>query len=153
MEIKNEIKEQLLKACEENIEKRIKSIREVLNSIEESRNNETKSSVGDKYETGRSMMQLEEEKSKSQLFEAYQLKQELVRIDVNKTSSKIEIGSLVETNRGNYYISIGLGKVRLVNELYYCISIKSPIGMKLMSKKVGDEIEFNGNKIEIRGIW
>ena len=153
MENKNGIKHQLLNACQKHIASRIESFQKVLQSIEDSRNNETKSSVGDKYETGRAMMQLEEEKNKSQLFEAYQVKQELTRIDPRKTSIKVEMGSLVETNKGNYYISIGIGKILINETLYYAISIMSPIGMKLRDKKVGDELEFNGNKIEIKRIY
>ena len=152
MKNKYEIKDQLLKTCEEEIEKRIKSIKEVLKSVEESRNNETKSSVGDKYETGRSMMQMEEEKNKNQLYQAFRVKQELTKIDPGKISNKVEIGSLVETNKGNYYISIGIGKVKLDTGLYYCVSTSSPIGMKMMGKEIDDEIEFNGAKILIKGL-
>lgn len=153
MKNKNEIKERLLNACKENIEQRIASIQKVLNSIEESRNNETKSSVGDKYETGRTMMQIEEEKNKHQLFEAYQVRQVLTKIDPRRVSSKVEIGSLVETNKGNYYLSVGLGKISLENEWYYCLSSKSPIGMKMLNKAIGDEFEFNGATLVIKGIY
>lgn len=143
------IKERLFKACEEDTEKRIKSIQEFLKSIEESRNNETKSSAGDKYETGRSMMQIEEENNRNQLFQAIQVRQELMKIDPMKISKTVETGSLVETNKGNYYISIGVGKIRLDNKVYYCVSNHSPIGMKMLGKETGDEIEFNGAKIKI----
>jgi transcription elongation GreA/GreB family factor len=152
MKYKYEIKDQLLKTCEQEIERTIKSIHEVLKSVEESRNNETKSSVGDKYETGRTMMQMEEEKNKTQLFRAFQVKQELANIDPGRIHNKVEIGSLVETNKGNYYISIGIGKVRLDAGLYYCVSTGSPIGMKMMGKAIGDEIEFNGVKMLIKGL-
>lgn len=148
----HEIKEKLFEVCKADIDKRIKSIQEVLMSIEESRNNETKSSVGDKYETGRSMMQMEEQKSRQQLFQANQVQLELMKIDIKRKTDKVETGSLVETTSGNYFISVGMGKVRLDDILYYCISSRSPIGMKLMHKEKGDEIEFNGKKIRLSGI-
>lgn len=148
----DEIKEKLFQACQADIDQRINSIQEVLGSIEESRNNETKSSVGDKYETGRSMMQMEEQKSRQQLFQANQVRLGLMKIDIQRKSDKVESGSLVETTTGNYFISIGLGKVRIEDTIYYCVSSRSPIGMKLMHKKKGDEIEFNGKKIRIDGI-
>lgn len=149
---KYEIKENLFQTCQADIDQRINSIQEVLASIEESRNNETKSSVGDKYETGRSMMQLEEQKSRQQLFQANQVRLELIKIDIKRQTDKVEIGSLVETTSGNYFISVGIGKVRMDDILYYCISSRSPIGMKLMYKEKGDEIEFNGKKTRISGI-
>ena len=149
---KYEIKERLFQACQADINQRINSIQEVLESIEESRNNETKSSVGDKYETGRSMMQMEEQKGRQQLFQANQVRLELMKIDIKRKLNKVETGSLVETTNGNYFISVGMGKVRLDDVLYYCISSRSPIGIKLMHKEKGDEVEFNGKKIRISGI-
>ena len=62
-------------ACYEQVEQRIQTIESVLASIVESRNNETKSSVGDKYETGRAMMQQKEDQNSRQLLQA---KQDLV---------------------------------------------------------------------------
>ena len=152
MNNKLKIKQRLFRACAEDVEKRINSIQKVLNSIEDSRNNETKSSAGDKYETGRAMMQIEEEKSKNQLFQIIKTKQELNKIDPGRKTVKVESGSLVETNKGNYFISIGIGKIQLDDELYYCLSKGSPMGVKLMGKEKGDEIDFNGSRIRIENV-
>lgn len=149
---KIQIKEALQKACEEETEKRINTIEKNLQSIAESRNNETKSSVGDKYETGRAMLQIEEENSKTQLSQALQVKHQLSKINWRKESQIVELGSLVTTTNGQYYVSIGLGKVTLKNHHYYCISASSPIGQKMMNKAAGDEIEFNGSRIKIAQI-
>ena len=120
MKQKFQIKEELYKICEEDTERRINTLEEILKSIKESRNNETKSSVGDKYETGRSMMQMEEEKNKRQLLQVNQVKNELRKIDLRKRPEKVETGSLVTTNKGVYFISIGIGKAILGDQLYYC---------------------------------
>jgi transcription elongation GreA/GreB family factor len=149
MKSRFEIKKELYKACEDHVEKRLSTISKTFKSIEESRSNETKSSVGDKYETGRAMLQLEEEKSRRQLLEIRQVKNELGKIDLNRKAVEAELGSLVTTNKGEYYISIGIGKVKIEDGVFYCLSPGSPIGSKLLGKEVGDEIEFNGNKIEI----
>ena len=65
-----ELKQAAFDFCKSMILKRIQTIEAVLLSLEESRSNESKSSVGDKYETGRTMLQLEEEKNKTQLLDA-----------------------------------------------------------------------------------
>ena len=135
--------------CLDLIQKQIKSIKSELASIEESRNNETKSSAGDKYETGRAMMQMAEEQSKVQLTKSNQLRLELQDLDPLQKHNKIEKGSLVITGNGKYFLSIGLGKVKMNNEIFYCISMASPIGIKLRGKEVGDQIEFGGKIIEI----
>ena len=152
MKNKFQIKEALYEACEADTEKRINTIEQSLKSIAEARNNETKSSAGDKYETGRAMLQIEEENSKSQLSQALRVKNQLSKINWNKESRIVELGSLVITTNGDYYISIGLGKIALNNQHYYCVSAISPIGQKMMNKAAGDEIEINGTKIIINEI-
>ena len=152
MEDKIKIKQALYNACQHHVEERIKTIEDRLRVIEESRNNETKSSVGDKYETGRAMMQMEEEKSKVQLFEAVALRQTLKQVDPNKKLEKAELGSLVETNRGSYYFCIGIGKVKQNNKTFYCISMDSPIGQVLRGRRTGESITFNNSTLQIKAI-
>lgn len=147
-----EIKTALYNACVSNVEDRIKTILATLESIKEARNNETKSSAGDKYETSRAMMQIEEDNSKGQLVRTQAIKRTLFNIDVSKKTDKVELGSLVKTNKGIYFISIGLGKMELNGKIYFCISVDAPIGKVLLNKKVGETIVFNGNTIEIEKI-
>ncbi len=97
---------------------------------------ETKSSAGDKYETGRSMMQLEQAKNRSFLLEAQQVKEELLKIETKSTSDKVRIGSPVETNKGNYYISVGISKVKLEGKLYYCYAVSR--GHEADAERSGD---------------
>jgi transcription elongation GreA/GreB family factor len=54
----------------------------------------------------------------------------------------------VETDQGIYYISIGFGKIDDI----YAISIESPMGALLKSKKIGDSIEMRGRTITIKKI-
>lgn len=147
------VKKALYETCQKNIEGRIQNIRERLQSIEESRNNETKSSVGDKYETGRAMMQMEEEKSQLQLLKANKVLSILSQINPEKITDKIETGSLVITNKGKYYFAIGIGKVKLDQQIYFCVSSDAPIAKIMRNKRVGDEVLFNGRKIVIKAIY
>ena len=49
-------KEQVLQHCQEMIDGQIAELSNEIAKVEESAANETKSSMGDKYETGREMM-------------------------------------------------------------------------------------------------
>ena len=138
-----EIKQKLYQICEKDIDDKIAMIEQNIASIIDSRNNETKSSAGDKYETGRAMMQMEEGKNKSQLMQLKTTKNELLQIKNKHNIEEINAGSLVETNKGIFYISIGLGKVKIDDAMYYCISNTSPISLILRGKRVGDEVVFN----------
>jgi hypothetical protein len=118
----------------------------------ESRDSDTKSSAGDKFETGREMMQREMDKLHASI-DTYQnqlLKlQTLVGI---KSFEIIGVGSLIETNFEKYYISIGLGEITCSSEKVFSISSASPIGELLMGKKLGEYIELRGRKIIIKNI-
>ena len=72
---------------------------------------DAKSSAGDKHETGVAMAQLEQEKLRYQIHEFQKMQDIVQKINPSKTNSKINLGSLVETDKGWFYISVGLGSV------------------------------------------
>ena len=150
MKVSPSVKEQLLSHIKEQLDQKVVSIQQAIDSAIESRDSETKSSVGDKYETGRAMMQNEIDKNKAQLSIILKQKQELEKIDATKTCNKVEFGSILKTNFGNYFISIGIGKVNIDNENWYCISVSSPIGQVLFDKNSGDMVQFQGKEIKIQ---
>lgn len=63
-------KQSLYTHCQNHINDRISLLEKQLQSLKEARDNETKSSAGDKFETGRAMMQSEVQKIQSQLQQA-----------------------------------------------------------------------------------
>lgn len=146
------LKESIFKQIIKIIDERIESAKQAIQSAKESRDNETKSSVGDKYETGRAMMQMELEKNRVQLNIALKLKNELEKINLHKKFDSVEYGSLVTTSNGIYFISIGIGKLEVENETVYCISLASPIGKILHNKKAGDTFKFQGKELTIAKI-
>jgi len=115
-----------------------------------SANNETKSSSGDKYETGRAMMQLEIEKNSVQLAESLKLKTALDQITLDDDPQVVKPGSLVVTDHGVFFIAISLGKINLQNKTFFVISPGSPLGLKLMRLKAGDQITFRDQPYFIR---
>ena len=148
----NNKKELLLNELHHQLEKKAETLRQVIASAKESRDNETKSSAGDKYETGRAMVQMEIEKNNAQLNSILHLKNELSKIDIQKKYDQAEFGSLLHSNQGNYFLSIGFGKIVIAEEVYYCISISSPIGQILHQKQEGDSFEFQGRKHQVSNI-
>jgi len=146
------VKQKLFHQVIEMIDERITNANKALNEIRESRNNETKSSAGDKHETGRAMLQIEEDNSQVILNNALELKNEMLKIDGSKKQEAVTIGSLVLTNNGNYLVSVGLGKLLSDNNIYYAISPSSPLGSELLNRALGDTFEFRGIKYKIISI-
>ena len=104
---------------------------------------ESKSSAGDKHETGRAMLQLEREKLGKQLKEIEKKQKLLWSLKNHKNTTSVSVGSVVKTDHLNYYIAISCPILTIDQEKYYCISALSPIGKLLLGKKVKDTIQFN----------
>ena len=110
---------------------------------------ESKSTAGDKHETGRAMLQLEREKLGQQLLEAEKMQQLLSRVPLKTNTDKVALGSLVYTDEASYYIAISAGQFNKQGTSTFCISANTPIAKLLLGKSVNDTFEFNGNTSKI----
>ena len=142
-------KQELYKQCQVFVEKRLSAIQNTIKEIQEALISETKSSAGDKHETGRAMLQLEREKAGQQLAEIQKINQLLSKIDISKTSEFIGLGSVVYTNQLNYYITISAGEIEFNGDLFYAISVNTPIAKALLGKTIRDQIQFRDQNFEI----
>lgn len=143
------IKKELLQLCKEHLDVRLKTVTAIINNLQESLQSETKSSAGDKHETGRAMVQLEREKAGNQLAEIQKIQTTLSRINAEHIATTVGLGSLVFTTKANYFIAISSGEITFENEKFYAISPSTPIGLLLLGKTVGDTITFRGNSFNI----
>lgn len=139
----------LYQFCETFVENRFQTVQNTIAEIQESLTSETKSSAGDKHETGRAMLQLEREKAGYQLAEIEKLKESLSKISRIKSSETVGLGSVVFTSQANYYIAISAGQIELDHIKFFAISPSTPIGALLMGKKVGDEVVFREQQIKL----
>lgn len=114
--------------------------------------NDTKSSMGDKYETGREMLQQEINNLQVQLNEILKQKDSLKTV-LPKPNDKAEKGAIVKTEKGLFFISVSLGEIKVENKKIICISPESPLA-KAMNGKIKNEV-FSINNInqKIENIW
>ncbi len=152
MKIEN-IKQELLDQCNHYLDQRLQRIQNTIADIQESLGSETKSTAGDKHETGRAMLQLEREKAGAQLAQVQQLFQVLGKLDISTMSNQARLGSLVFTSQGNYFLSISVGKIVVDHQDYYAIATNSPLGKLLLGKIGGDRFIFNGNETIVNQIF
>ncbi|QLE00995.1 GreA/GreB family elongation factor [Galbibacter sp. BG1] len=150
------LKKHIISKCQELLNERHYQIQKSIAAIEESLTSETKSSAGDKHETGRAMLQLEREKAGNRLKEIEAMFQAFSIIKLQSTSEvgqkKIRTGSLVETENGFYFISVSLGVITIDKKTVYCISPQSPIGNLLLGKELGNTITFRATSAKILSI-
>ena len=146
------LKAALFQRCQEEVNNRMNTIQEIILSNQNALQSETKSSAGDKHETGRAMLQLEMEKAGQQLAGVIQMQELLSKIDVSKRSNIAHLGSVVFTSKANYFLAISSGKLTVLDNEFFAISVASPIGKLLLGKKENDTISFNGESIKIQEI-
>lgn len=139
-----EIKIQLLKACKNQLESRRKAVDAVLTNIAISLKEETKSSAGDKHETGRAMLQLERENAGKQLAEIEKSELILNRISTEIVEGPVHLGCVVLTTQANYFIAIAAGEIKIEDQIFYAVSTTSPIAKTLMGKEKEEHFEFRG---------
>lgn len=144
-----ELKQKIYMQCVQFCNNRLDTIRKSIEEIQESLTSETKSSAGDKHETGRAMLQLEREKAGNQLAETQKIQELLSKIDITKTSKIVSLGSLVFTTQANYFIAISAGEIVIENEKYFAISPNTAIGKLLIGKEVGHVMTFRENEFKV----
>lgn len=123
-----------------------------ISELEQALTSETKSSAGDKHETGRAMIQLEREKLGHQLSELEKTQQLLLKVPTGRNTQIVGLGSLVKTDTCCYYIAISAGGFNHEGIPVYSISAATPIGQLIMGKSIGFAFHFNGNNATIRSI-
>lgn len=143
------VRNKLFNVCVNFVNNRINTLQSAIAHAQASAASETKSSMGDKYETARSMAQQEADHSRSQLADAMALKNVLDQCPMQPPGEMITTGSIVYTNHRNYFIAIAIGPVEIDDQTFLVISKMSPVGRLLMGKRAGDQFTWQDKQIII----
>lgn len=149
MSISLDSKVAIYKILLSQLDRKIEHSKQTISSAIESRDDDSKSTVGDKYETNRAMMQIEIENNQVQLKQYLQQKTDLLKVDLKRVFDKVDFGSLVETNQGVFFFSIGAGLIKVNSDSIFAITLVSPIGKSLLGKKKGEMINFQNRDYQI----
>ena len=95
-----------------------------------------------KYDSIREEMQEEIYQMQRQLAALNDLRRNLTKV-LNTPTDKIQLGSMVFTNKARFYISVSLGEFFFEGDRFYAISQESPIAQKMLGLRVGDEFILN----------
>lgn len=144
-------KSEILQIIHDKLSEKIATLEKMISETRAS-NNETKSSMGDKYETSREMVQQQINNLQVQLNENVQARNSLKIINT-KPHQTVGLGSVVETDKGLFYIAVSLGEIIFNENKIFVISTESPLGKALFGKRKGDEISLNNTKQTIRNLW
>ncbi len=142
MNLTVDIKLKLHAACLEYVTARLALEQRGLAEAFETGNADTKSSAGDKYETGRAMAHLDQEKFARMIAETSELRERLMKIDPKRVCDTVVPGAAVITNRGAFYCAISADDIEIDDEEFCTISLASPLGQALSGKGAGESVQF-----------
>ncbi|KFE97308.1 hypothetical protein IX39_20100 [Chryseobacterium formosense] len=96
-----------------------------------------------KYDSMREEMQEEIYQMQKQLGALNDLRRNLLKVLPAATPERIQLGSLVITNKARFYISVSLGEFFFEGDRFYAISPESPMAKKMIGMKSGEEFTLN----------
>lgn len=146
-------KQELHTHCITVITEKLLTVNNDLKQLKKSSESDSKSAMGDKYETSTELINQERNKLESVKTELLSQIDLLKKVKKNKSSHEIGFGSLVKTENGYFYFSIPLGMFNFKNERVACISLKSPIALNMIGKQAGDVYQFNAKSIKIIEVY
>ena len=148
-----ELKFELQQQCKDLIKIRYENINKTITNIEQALRDESKGTSGDKHHTERAMLQIEREAAGKQLREIEKVMRQLDKVTISDVSEIIRLGSIIETNQANFFISISVGKLQVDDIIYLGIAPAAPIGRCLLGKEKNDQFNFNGLVYKIIKIY
>ena len=132
----------LITYLKELLDERMQVAGAAMDAAQESANDQSKSSMGDKYETSRSMGQLDRNMHARQYEQIRQERTVLERITDADVSPRGAVGSLMKTTAGWFFISVSLGAVKFEDETVIAVSSSSPVGISLLGKEKNGKFNF-----------
>jgi transcription elongation GreA/GreB family factor len=144
-------KSKILEILKNKIAEKIQNLENLIAETRAS-SNDTKSSMGDKYETGREMLQQEINNLQRQLNEVLNQQSLIQKINA-EPSSKVQNGALVKTNKGLFYIAASLGEIVFENQKIMTVSIESPLVKAMAGLSKGQNFSINTVNQNIEDVW
>ena len=132
-------KENIRTFVKEQISGKIKTLEFYLNFTLDATREIKKTS---KYDSIREEMQEEIYHLDKQMHSLKSMQKQMQRV-LNSTSTNVQLGSLVITNKARFYISVSLGEFFYEGDRFYAISEESPMAKILFGKKAGDSFVLN----------
>ncbi len=143
-----DLRSKIIERCRDILQKKLLIIDDEIKHLSQAIAEDTKSSAGDKYETGREMANLEKEKLHVQALGFNKSLSALSQLP-NNVSAKIATGSLIKTNKDWIHISISLGPLEIDGKKVLVISPMAPLAQLLIGHEKGNTASFREEKYEI----
>ena len=145
-------KKALIEYMKELLDERMQVAWKAMEAAQDSANDQSKSSAGDKYETARSMGQLDRNMHARQYEQVRQERVVLEKIGESESLTRGAVGALLETSAGWFFISVSLGAVKFNDQTVLAVSSSSPVGISFLGKEAGGQFQFLNKQHKIIAI-
>ncbi len=140
----------ILNAAKDELISRIKVLKEEVIQLDQIRESEGKSSMGDKYETGAELVNAQREQLVKNLQQLEEMVLSLEQIKTRPNQEVCQAGSLLETQKNFFLISIPFGQLDISGKKeLFLISPLSPLAQSFLGKKKGENVVFRGTDYKI----
>ena len=143
----------ILKHLLDHVDKDLTEAKARMASLKESLGAESKSSAGDKHETGRAMIHLEQERVQDTVGRLEHMRGILMqRAAQDKVIQRVSSGALVETTGPWVLVGVPLGKVQLPDALVLCVGAEAPLAQQWHGAQPGDQVALGPQQLTIQAI-
>lgn len=148
---KNLLKEKLLNKCVEQQWEVVRQLEKEITDAQKMANDYGQPK--DRYDAFRTKLMRQIEMYAKQMDKAKLIVNTLGKIPLNREFKKVEFGAIIITDKQKLFVSAGLGKIEMDEDIYYAISPMVPIYLALESKTKNEEVNFKGMLITIKDIF
>lgn len=142
------LKKSLVEYCKNRLELKLKELTVIYQSLIDSIQTDSKSSAGDKHETFKSMMHIEQEKMQTHIKMINQQINTLNQLKIEK-KNRIENGTLIITDTKIFFIAASLGLVNISDQAYFIVSLDSPIIQFMKKQSINTAFTFQSSNYKI----
>lgn len=144
-------KDQVRQCAQTFIQKKLQQLEQAQAILKEDLQSASKSSAGDKHETSRAMMHLEQEKLGKQE-QQWLAQRQVLNALPQKPLSTVAPGALVQLEEQLYFIGPALGALPVANKNVFCLSGGAPLARAMMGKAPGERVSLGQKTLALTAL-
>lgn len=140
----------IIAALEQSMQDGIRAAQAAFEELQGSLEGESKSTAGDKHETGRAMVQMEMEQAATRLQRVERMVRGWKATDPSVARNAVRPGAIVVTDQGGFVIGVAWGVFQGPDaQDWRAISSDAPLAMALHGCQAGEAVNFRGRSWQI----
>lgn len=138
-------RQEVIEALEASMDAGLRRVRGAFEELQGSLEGESKSTAGDKHETGRAMVQMEMEQAAGRLSRVEGMIRQWHALEPARGRQEVRPGAVVTTDQGGFVMGVAWGTFDVPKaEAWRAISADAPLAQAMRAASPGSTVEFRG---------